>query len=582
MGYNESMGTIPVTVEIQCGGGRHPIQVSIAFWGEVLAPNDPFSMVLGQAFARMVPQECYQRYHRLVQELELSAPLMTERVLLQGHASHDNPTLHNCWQALLDACAQAESIAQQILQDGGDARAYEWALAVVGSEAMLADYLDKKPLRNWERGNQLWLLRRAISGDRRVWKFLWERLPQIRDSLQENASLVALAMGLGQSQSDYAWDTLEPLIEHPDPSVRVAATDAVAQLGETRALNPLRHRIQSEQEQAVVNSVIRALGAIGETQDASNLIDHGFRHPAYRAAVRDALIRLGNKSVPAIADAMRDLPDDTMKERLLESLQGIATPEVVPILDRVVRQSDRRRLCLGAVSVLRSLSLVEVIPSLIYALGDSSHQVRQEAFAAIVERGTVATDLLLDALQNPQQWSPKTRFVAQWSVARALARIGGDTVKQTLMELAESYDLNQRWAAITALRYADYSDLSEWMAARLQGSPWTIQHECALYLWRYPAPDTIPALMDAINNPSPMLREVFERAVVRNGLEAIPVLQARFREWDTFPQKQSLVHILRQIGHPAGWSILEELAQDDDARIARAAKEALNTIPTGM
>jgi HEAT repeat protein len=88
--------------------------------------------------------------------------------------------------------------------------------------------------------------------------------------------------------------------------------------------------------------------------------------------------------------------------------------------------------------------------------------------------------------------------------------------------------------------------------------------------------------MDAINNSSPMLREVFERAVVRNGLDAIPVLQARFREWDTFPQKQSLVQILRQIGHPAGQSILEELAQDDDPRITRAAKEALNTIPTGV
>ncbi len=586
MEYNKSMqlGAISITVALQCGSEKHSVQVSLTFWGEVLAPSDPFSEGLGTAFAGMVPQECFQEYRRLVQELEASAPLMTERVLLQGHASHDDPTLHRCWQALLDACAQAESVARQILESNGDTHAYEWALAVVGSEKMLADYLDKRPLRTWEWGNQLWLLRRAISGDRGVWKFLWDRFPQIRDSLQEDTSLIALAMGLGQSQSEYAWNALEPLIVHPDPSVRVAATDAVAQLGEARALNLLRQRLQSEQEQTVVNSVIRTLGAIGEEQDASNLIQHSFLHPNYRAAVHDALIRMGNKAVPAIADAMRDLPDDTMKQRLIAVLQEIGTPEVVPLLDRVLRtmrEPKHRRLRLSAVQALRALSHDRVISSLVYALGDSHHQVRQEAFEAVHERGEAATDLLLDALQNPQLWDTKTRFAAQWNAARALAKIGGEAVKQRLMELAESYDLIQRWAALTALRYADYPDLGEWMATQLKGSPWTIQHECAHYLQRYPTPNAIPALMESLNDLSPVLREVFETAVVANGLHAIPILQARFHEWDTFPQKRSLVRILRQIGHPAGHPILEELAKDNDERIASEARNALDTIPEG-
>jgi HEAT repeat protein len=271
-----------------------------------------------------------------------------------------------------------------------------------------------------------------------------------------------------------------------------------------------------------------------------------------------------------------------MKEVLLQALQSIATPEVVPLLARVARHSDRDRLRLRAIQALRTLSHETVIPHLIHALDDPHHRIRQEAYEAIVERGDTLTNHLLDALQNPQQWRSETRFAAQWSVGRALAKIGSDTVKQSLMELAEGYDLNQRWAALTALRYADYPDLSLWVADQIRGSVWTIQHECALYLIKHPNPETIPVLMEVLNNPSPVLREIFERAVAENHLAAIPTLQRHFHEWGTFPQKQSLIRILRQIGHPACRPMLEELAQDNDERIAREANEALDAIPTGV
>jgi HEAT repeat protein len=573
---------IPITVELSCGGGTHPVVVSLAFWGHVVAPSDPFSESLGAAFARMVPQECYEAYRQIVEALEACAPLMIERVLLQGRASHDSPDFQSYWQALLDACAHAEEVAAQLLQGTDDSVAYEWALAVAGSPAVLADYLDSKPLQNWVWGNQLWLLRRAVQGDQRFWKFLWSELPKVRAALQEPESLVALAMGLGQSQSDYAWDTLELLLAHGEVSVRVASITAVGQLEEKRALPALRQKLHNEQEPPVIDATIRALGAIGDAQDAGDLIEYAFRHPTSRAAVRDALVQMGNNALDAIENALRDLPDETMKEVLLQALQSIATPEVVPLLARVARHSDRDRLRLRAIQALRTLSHETVIPHLIHALDDPHHRIRQEAYEAIVERGDTLTDQLLDALQNPQQWRSETRFAAQWSVGRALAKIGSDAVKQSLMELAEGYDLNQRWAALTALRYADYPDLSLWMANQIRGSVWTIQHECALYLIKHPNPETIPVLMEVLNNPSPVLREIFERAIAENHLAAIPMLQRHFHEWGTFPQKQSLIRILRQIGHPACRPMLEELAQDNDERIAREANEALDAIPTGV
>jgi hypothetical protein len=135
---------IPITVELSCGGGSHPVVISLAFWGHVVAPSDPFSESLGAAFARMVPQECYEAYRQIVEALEACAPLMIERVLLQGRASHDSPDFQSYWQALLDACAHAEEVAAQLLQGTDDSVAYEWALAVAGSPADLSGLLGQQ------------------------------------------------------------------------------------------------------------------------------------------------------------------------------------------------------------------------------------------------------------------------------------------------------------------------------------------------------------------------------------------------------------------------------------------------------
>jgi HEAT repeat protein len=185
-------------------------------------------------------------------------------------------------------------------------------------------------------------------------------------------------MGLGQSQSDYAWDTLELLLAHGEVSVRVASITAVGQLEEKRALPALRQKLHNEQEPPVIDATIRALGAIGDAQDAGDLIEYAFRHPTSRAAVRDALVQMGNNALDAIENALRDLPDETMKEVLLQALQSIATPEVVPLLARVARHSDRDRLRLRAIQALRTLSHETVIPHLIHALDDhaSSHTPR--------------------------------------------------------------------------------------------------------------------------------------------------------------------------------------------------------------
>jgi len=572
---------VQVDIEIACAEGRFPVVITLHYWGAIEAPADPFSSI-GRAWARMIPDECHQKYQRICEMLEASAPLMRERVLLQQNAVHENPQVARLWQTLLDALPEAEQAArEQIGSVPPNTLEAEWAIAVAGTESQLADYLDAHPLGHWDTGNQLWLLRRAIQGDRKVWKFLWDVLPTLRDSLQETPSLVALAMGLGQSGSDRAWDTLEPMLQHADEAVRAAAIEAVGNLREVRARDYLRSALQKEQSNAVKIQVITALGKVGEEQDANNLIDYALFQSSHRSVVRNALVDLATIAIPPIYNALRDTFDDTLRITLIEALHQMRLPEVVPPLSWAAQHAQESKVRLKAVEALADLQYEEGIHALIHALGDFSERIRNIALDALVRFGETAAIPLLERLENPL-WSPERRYLAQWAAARALARIGGEMVKQRLLDLASSYDLNLRWAALTALRYADYPDLSETIIEQIPNSPWTIQHECAMYLRRYPSVDAIPILMEELRQADTAVQEILEAAVVANGVAAIPVLQEHYEKWQAFGQRMATVRILRQIGHPAGRTLLEQLAGDSDHRIAEEARNALKQIDTGV
>lgn len=568
-------------IEIGCAEGRYPIEVELRFWGELNAPTDPFS-ALGSAWGRMVPEECRQRYQWFLQAFESTAPLMLERVLFQSQAFHEDQQVAHVWHALIDALPDMPQKAQEILTTAHvSATATEWAIAVAGTEGQIADYLEQHPVSEWHPANVQWLLWRALGGDRSVWKFLWDVLPQIRDGLQETASLVALAMGLGQSSSDRAWGTLEPLLNHSEVGVRAAAIEAVGAIREPRARPYLRQALQSEPEAHVKETIIRALGAVGEECDASDLINYAFHHPSYRAVVCDALVQLGATALPPVQDALHDTFDDTLRELLVDALHRMRTREAVPVLSRVVQQAKSPKVRLRAVYALADLQYEEGIPALIVALGDVSERIRQVAVESLLTFGEPAAEVLLDYIETPS-WPAETRYLAQWAAVRAVARIGGETVKQRLQSLAARYDKNQRWAALTAIRYADYPDLGEWVAQQIANSPWTIQHECALYLRKYPHPGSIPALMEELRNPHAAVQELLEAAVVANGVAAIPILQQHVAQWQAFGQRLALTRILRQIDHPAGKPLLERLAEDPDERIAKEAREALQRISIGV
>lgn len=569
-------------LNIHCAEGVQPVEVTITYWGELLASPDPFAD-LGAAWSKMIPAECKQQYEKIRQALTRTASLMIERATLQGFAHHDFASVANCWQNWFSQIEQFPVVARQLLQQTPSIQSLscQWAVAMCGTDTEIADYLDHLPFPQWHWGNQLWFLRRAIHGETKVWKFLWDYLPDLSSRLHEDASLVALCLGLGSSGSDRAWLTVEPLITHSSSSVRSAAFEAISQLKETRAREALRIALNAENENTVRSSVISALGEVGEEQDAAMLIDVAFKQPQWRPTVQNALAKMGTTALSEIATALRDAFDATLREMLVGSLLEMNLPDAAPILSEIILRDKTQRVRLKATIALRQLGYPECILGLIYALADESEQVRNESREALIEQGETAVGELLDWLANPA-WRPEHRYAAQWGAARALARIGGETVKQRLMELAESYDHNQRWAALTAIRDADYSDLSEWIVRHIPNSPWTVQHECAVYLWRHPHLCAVVPVMETLNNAAPIMQEIFDEVVVAVGVEAIQVIRENFDQWDAFPQRQSIVRILQRIAHPAGHELLETLSTDPDERIRTNAREALRQISAGM
>ncbi|MFN3691170.1 MAG: hypothetical protein ACK4UU_09625, partial [Fimbriimonadales bacterium] len=138
--------TTTAIVEVACAGGRQPVEVRLYAWGEVETPDEPFNQ-FGRAWGRMLPDECHQQYLRVREALESSASLMVERVLLQQQASHDDSNVARLWHSLLDALPNAEQAARaQLAAAYPDTPEAEWAVAVAGTQAQLADFLEAHPI----------------------------------------------------------------------------------------------------------------------------------------------------------------------------------------------------------------------------------------------------------------------------------------------------------------------------------------------------------------------------------------------------------------------------------------------------
>ncbi len=568
-----------VDVTLPCGTGSHPVKMRLTFWGELEVVENPCDL-LG-SLGRMTDQRCKQETALLVEAWKQNCAPYMETILVQGKLPTTSVSaLRALSEALLNALDTAREYAQEILQQPLDPQklASEWAIAAGGMDAQIDDWRRQVPLTQWHRISQLWLLRRALQGERAIWKWVWEFLLQLYPQLHRS-SLSALARGLGGSGSDRAWDYLEPLLTDADASVQLAAIEAVGALREPRARETLLQIARQPTVNEAGPKAVHALGAIGGQDTARQLVDLMFQRPALREACQQALVQIGAEAIPEIGQTLNSHFDPTLREICVQILKEIGDASAIPYLSDALKRDKQWSVRYLAVEAIRAIDPAVAVPALVDGLGDEQEMVRALCVETLIELGDTAVPTLVEAIRDPY-WVPERRYIAQWAAVRALGAIGTQAVVEQLLPLLDEMNLNTRWAAAAALRYTRNPNLREHFEQLLLGpAPLEIQYEAARYLYDHATPDSLDALLAGMKQNDKIIPRICREAIVhRIGTDALVRLIEALRRESHGQLRVNLIRTLGEIGHPAAKPDLESLVDDPNPQIQQAAREALQKI----
>ncbi len=272
-------------------------------------------------------------------------------------------------------------------------------------------------------------------------------IPPLLAALRDEGLWVryAAARALAQHRSPDALETLERAARaDPDTPVRVAALEALGQIGGARAVAVLASVIDAPESDLAL-SALGALGEIGHPDALAPLLASlRSTDPLYRRAAARSLGRRGGAGVAgalqwvAAADAAEDVG-----QAAIEALGQLATPEAIAALIELTMDSTRREASVTALSSVGQAHVGDVARGLIHP----QPAVRQAVIEALVQmRRPEASDALGSALDHQD---PQVRVAA----CRALARLGNRAAERKLALLAHSDpDQSVRTAAEKALR----------------------------------------------------------------------------------------------------------------------------------
>ena len=300
-------------------------------------------------------------------------------------------------------------------------------------------------------------------------------------------------------------------LRHPDPEVRAGAIRVLAPsvIGLERLLPLL-----GDQDSGVRLAAIDALGELGD--------------PA--AAVALAPILEGDSALEIAASirALSSLPAGSLIAPLRSRLaDGTAEAVVLPalaVLGRIhVEPCDARILELAASSTgaLRRAALRAVAPIpgaaaevvLLRALADRDTAQQIEALELLVERGGERVLVTLVALLGVAD-------SLRYHVIRALGRLGLPGGAGPLEALFVSAPLHEQLEILASLGRLGHSGSRSFLAERVESSHAEIRRAAAPGFAALAKPEDLPLLQQMANSPDWLLREEAARALGRLALPA--------------------------------------------------------------
>ena len=230
-------------------------------------------------------------------------------------------------------------------------------------------------------------------------------MPLLQDkvkAVREEAAAALAAIG------DASIPHLLKALQHEDWLVRLHAVESLGRSRSKRAVEPLLSVLFNDQDSAVREDAVRALGDIGDPQ-AIDYLFTAMREPGLRILAVEALGRIGDaRAVPVLIDV----------------LSGTSPPKATRTVAGCGDQWNEEAMTQGAAArALGAIGDERAIPSLVAALNQTFTRV--EAATALAKFGAKVIPFLLPLLNEPRDENllfhvRETLAAAGWRPGRKL------------------------------------------------------------------------------------------------------------------------------------------------------------------
>lgn len=254
------------------------------------------------------------------------------------------------------------------------------------------------------------------------------------------------AIALASAKDNESFDALLKALKDDDNNVREFVAGALAERGDPRAVLPLIHALQQEQNKSCSGMFAKALGRLGDRRAVLPLI-HALGQEKddewCSTMFAEALGRLGDpQAILAVISSFSHVDDSFLRSGIQEVLVQFGDVSIEPLVAAL--QDPDERIRTGSVATLAHLGPKTTQP-LLKALTSQNPEVRTRAAAALGKLGNAAVvDPLLARLQDDDP------DVVQ-AATRALGRIGDARTRDPLLGVLKSRQVPIQVAAVEAL-----------------------------------------------------------------------------------------------------------------------------------
>jgi HEAT repeat protein len=271
-----------------------------------------------------------------------------------------------------------------------------------------------------------------------------------------------------------------------DPSVRIAAAEALAPIKDPIAVEPLAAGLK-DGNPGVRKACVGALAARGGLRVVSPLV----------TALQDSDPDVRSAAAAAVYRRLMTDPDQDARQATVAALGRVRPPDAVEPLIKAIMDADEG-VRVAAIKSLQAIGDVRAIPSLVVVL--AHEQVRQKATgrsSASVERAAAAA---LDSLCDPKAIEPLKLSLAHDDAdvreiaVRRLAKIGSPLAADCLIASLSDEDPIIRRSAARGLYELGWQPPANLIGANYWASlrEWRRCGECG--------PDAIPILVSAFHH----------------------------------------------------------------------------------